>query len=248
MIVREVARAPKLAKAEVAIATYHDRPAMVAALHDIETVFFVSAFESEDRLKHHLAAIRAFVDAGVQRVVYTSFLNASPTATFTFARHHAATEDYLAEAGLRFAALRNSLYMDLLPSLVSEGAIRGPAGEGRFAPVARDDIAEVAAALLNDDAAPDGPYDVTGPALMTMQDVAEQLSEASGQPVVFENETEEEAYAARTGVAPDYEVAGWVSSYLAIARGELETVSDTVERLTGRPATSFKEFLAQRKS
>jgi NAD(P)H dehydrogenase (quinone) len=36
-----------------------------------------------------------------------------------------------------------------------------------------------------------------------------------------------------------------VSTYTAIARGEVEQVSDAVERLTGRPATSLHELLTR---
>jgi hypothetical protein len=39
-------------------------------------------------------------------------------------------------------------------------------------------------------------------------------------------------------------VTGWVTSYQAIARGEVARVSDTVERVTGRKPQSFAEFLA----
>ena len=244
LIVRDASRAPKLARADVATATYLDRPAMLSALRGIETVFFVSGFEAEDRLKHHHAAVDAFVEAGVSRVVYTSFLGAAPNATFTLARHHAHTEDYLEAAGLRFAALRNSLYMDYMPHLATEGVIRGPAGNGKFAPVSRDDIADVAVALLLDDHHPTARYDVTGPALLTMADVAAHLSEASGQPVQFVNETLEEAYASRAHYgAPQFEVEGWVTSYQAIGLGELAVVSDAVERIAGHPPVSLREFL-----
>ncbi|MDT0551254.1 hypothetical protein RND15_52760, partial [Streptomyces sp. DSM 41529] len=58
-------------------------------------------------------------------------------------------------------------------------------------------------------------------------------------------ETVEEAYASRAGYgAPEWEVAGWVTSYEAIAAGELATVSDAVPTLTGHPAMSFAEYLA----
>jgi NAD(P)H dehydrogenase (quinone) len=77
-----------------------------------------------------------------------------------------------------------------------------------------------------------------------MARVADALSEASGRPVAYEAETIEEAYASRaTYGAPDWEVAGWVSSYAAIAAGELEVVSDTVERIVGHPPTDLRDWL-----
>ena len=118
LIVRDSSRAPRLARSEVAVASYLDTPAMVSALQGISTVFFVSAFETANRVLHHRAAADAFVKAGVGRVVYTSFLGAAPDAEFTFARDHFHTEKYLESAGLRFSALRSSLYQDILPDMV----------------------------------------------------------------------------------------------------------------------------------
>lgn len=57
-------------------------------------------------------------------------------------------------------------------------------------------------------------------------------------------ETLEEARASRApSGAPDWEIEGWVTSYAAIAAGELERLSGDVERLTGRRPISLAEFL-----
>jgi NAD(P)H dehydrogenase (quinone) len=78
----------------------------------------------------------------------------------------------------------------------------------------------------------------------TLDDAAASLSRVSGREVVFMNESIEEAYASREHYgAPAFEVDGWVSTYVAIARGEQSGVSDDVETLTGHPAQSFDEFL-----
>lgn len=88
-------------------------------------------------------------------------------------------------------------------------------------------------------------YDNTGPDSFSLEEAAEELSRASGRPVRYKNETLEEAWASRrpTG-APDWEIEGWITSYVAIAKGELDVVSDTVLRLTGHPSQSLPEYLA----
>lgn len=248
LIVRDSSRAPRLDSSEVAAASYEDPSAMVSALRGISTVLFVSAFETLDRVLHHRAAVDAFVTAGVRRVVYTSFLGASPNAEFTFARDHYHTEQYLEAAGLRFSALRSSLYQDMLPDMVSDGVIRGPAGTGRFAPVSRADIADVAVALLREEEQPTARIDVTGPELLTMAEVAHLLGEAAGSPVEFVDETLAEAYASRAHYdAPAHEIEGWVTSYSAIAAGELDVISGEVERIAGHPPTSLRAYLEARR-
>ena len=244
LLVRDAGRAPRLQHADIAVATYLNHEALVAALQDIDTLFFVSGFEAADRLDQHKAAIDAFVEAGVKRVVYTSFINCAADSTFTFARDHFHTEQYMQRLGLPFAALRNNFYADMVPELVTDGVIRGPAGEGRFAPVARTDVAAVAVAMLTDPAAPTGLFDVTGPELITMQQAAALLAETSGQKVEYQDETLEQAYASRVSFdAVPFEIEGWVTSYSGIAAGEFDVLSDTVQRFTGQPPMTLAAFL-----
>ncbi len=55
-----------------------------------------------------------------------------------------------------------------------------------------------------------------------------------------------EAYESRAGYnAPDWQLDAWVSTYTAIASGELAGVTDDVERLTGHPATTLAEVLSR---
>jgi NAD(P)H dehydrogenase (quinone) len=75
--------------------------------------------------------------------------------------------------------------------------------------------------------------------------VAALLSAYRGEAIRFHDETVPEAYASREHWgAPDWQVDAWVSTYLAIASGDLAAVSTDVERVTGRPATSLAELLA----
>lgn len=251
LVVRSADRAPELpgTGAEVALSPgYADVAAMRAAFAGARTVFLVSGRESAGRVDEHRAAVDAAVDAGVERVVYLSFQGAAPDATFTFARDHWATEEHLRASGLRFTFLRDCLYHDAIAHFVgADGVLRGPAGDGRVAAVSHDDVADVATAVLFDaraDAHDGRAYDVTGPVAYTLTEAAQVLSAATGRTITYEPETLDEAYASRAVYAAEpWEVEGWVTSYAAVATGELAAVSPTVERLTGRPAQSLREWL-----
>src|SRR6266550_7863071 len=91
LLVRNLARAPQLPGAEVIQASYEDGPSMRAALSGVQTLFLVSGY-GPTRLEQHYSAIDAAIAAGVERIVYTSFLSAAPHGSFTHAREH-----YLAE-------------------------------------------------------------------------------------------------------------------------------------------------------
>ncbi|MBB3675038.1 SDR family oxidoreductase [Modestobacter versicolor] len=246
LLVRDPARAPQLPGSTVAVAPYDDAAAVRTALDGLSTVLMVSAAEHPDRVGQHRTFIDAAADAGVEHLVYVSFLGAAPDATFTLARDHWATEQHVRARGLRATFLRDSLYADFFPYLTGEdGVIRGPAGEGRVAAVAQDDIADAAAAVLLDPAAHAGAtYDLTGPEALTLGEVAETITAVTGRPVRYVPETVEEAYASRASYgAPDWQVDAWVSTYTAIAAGELATVSGAVEALTGHPARGLAEVL-----
>jgi hypothetical protein len=81
---------------------------------------------------------------------------------------------------------------------------------------------------------------------MTFTEIAAELTRGTGREVRYHAETVDEARASRQQYgAPDWEVAGWISSYTSVAAGEMERVSDDVRLLTGHPAQSLSEYLAQ---
>jgi NAD(P)H dehydrogenase (quinone) len=247
LLVRDASRAPSIG-AEVAVATYSDFDAVRQALTGADVVFMVSGAEAPDRVAQHRNFVDAAVAAGAGHLVYTSFVGAAPDAVFTLGRDHWATEEHIRASGLPFTFLRDNLYADFLPMMAGEdGVIRGPAGDGRAALVATDDVAEAAAAVLRSYASHAGKaYDLTGPEAVTLTEAAAIVSEVTGRPTRFHNETLEEAYASRTVYdAPDWQVEAWVSTYTSIASGELSTVSDDVPLLTGHPATSLRELLSR---
>lgn len=247
LIVRDPARVPPLSgPVEVAQASYGDAAAMRAALDGIDTWLFVSASESADRVAQHLCAVDAAVAAGVRRVVYTSFLGAAPEATFTLARDHWRTEERIRQSGMRHTFLRDSLYLDVFAMFVGPGGVaRGPAGDGRVGAVARADVADAAVRVLLDDSHDGRTFDLTGPQALTLHEIAAELTRASGRPITYLPETLAEAYASREPYgAPDWEVEGWVTSYTAVAAGELDVVTDHVQALTGHAPTTLAEYLA----
>ena len=249
LLVRDPSRAPELPGASAVRAPYGDAAAVRAALEGTSTVLMVSASESADRVDQHRAFVDAAVAAGVEQLVYVSFYGAAPDATFTLARDHWATEEHVRARGLPATFLRDDIYADFAPALVgADGVIRGPAADGRVAMVAQDDIADAAVAVLRDPAPHAGrTYDLTGPEELTLTDVAAVLSAVTGRAVTYVPETLEEAFASRAAYgAPDWQVEAWVSTYTAIAAGELAGVSPAVPDLTGHPARTLEQVLRAR--
>ena len=239
LLVRNPSRAPRL-EGQLAVADYSDAAASREALAGVNVLFMVSAGESPERVQQHEVFVDAAAAAGVKHIVYTSFLGAKPDATFTLARDHWYTEQHIRESGIAWTFLRDSFYLDFFPEVVDEnGVIRGPAGNGR------EDVARSATAVLRNPAPHAGcAYDMTGPQALSLNDIARIIGEVWGKQVTYQDESLEEAYASRAHYgAPGWEVDAWVSTYTAIASGELDVISDSVQSLTGRPPLSLAELL-----
>ena len=244
LLVRDPARAPQLPGAEIIQASYEDGPSMGVALSGIQVLFLVSGYGLA-RLEQHYSAIDAAVAAGVERIVYTSFLSAAPLATFTHAREHYFTEQRIRESGCRYTFLRPTFYLDRAPRWFSnEGIVQGPAGNGTITWVSRDDLADVAVAILTTGGHIGASYEITGAQALTLTEVAEEFSHATGIPTSYQPETIEEAKASRAKFNPtDWELEAWVSTYVAIATGEMSVVSHTVEALTGHAPQTLADYL-----
>ena len=166
------------------------------------------------------------------RIVYLSFLNAAPDATFTLARDHWATEQHIRAAGVPFTFARMSLYLDFIPRMAgSDGVIAGPAGEGRVAVVARDDVADVVAALLASDGHDGRAYDVTGPrGADPRRDRGDARGGVRQADQLPGRDARRGAGLARGLRRPDWQLEAWITTYTAIAAGDVAAVSDTVAR------------------
>ncbi|SFD16011.1 SDR family oxidoreductase [Streptomyces aidingensis] len=246
LVVRDPHRAPRLPGASVARAAYGDRDDVVRALSGIERVLMISISETADRVDQHRAFVDAAVAAGVGHLVYISFYGAAENATFTLARDHWATEQYIRDSGLAFTFLRDNIYADFVPAFVGEdGVIRGPAGDGRVALVAQEDIAEAAVSVLTH--APEhagAVYELTGPQALTFHEIAAILTTITGRNVTYHAEGLEEAYASRAHYGAErWQLNAWVSTYTAVAAGELAGVTDAIPRLTGHPATPLADVI-----
>lgn len=247
LLVRDPARAPDL-EAAVRVCDYADAGASRSALDGVDTLFMVSAAEAADRRDQHRTFIRAAAEAGVRHVVYTSFVGAHPAATFTLGRDHFDAERALEESGMVTTLLRDNFYLDVLPLFAdAQGVIRGPAGSGRVAAVARADVADVAAEVLLSPSDHAGEvYRLTGAEALSMEEVAGRSSRVLGRELTFADQTTEEAYASRRAEHPDapgFLLDAWVSTYTAIADGSCAEVTGDVRRVVGRDPRALEAAL-----
>ncbi len=211
LVVRDASRAPQLDDAEVAQAPYEDPAAFAAALDGAGVLMLISAIRDTPTAW-----------PSIRRRSTRPWRRGFPHRLHLVPRSGARVHVHLRPGPLAHRTAhrgdRSRFHLpprQPLPRLHGGHGRRrrrdpGSGGRRALRPVARDDVAAVAAAVLQDPSAHEGAtYDLTGPELLTMADVASVLSEVRDSPVTFQNETLDEAYASRARYdAPDWAVAG----------------------------------------
>ena len=154
----------------------------------------------------------------------------------------------LKKMALNYTFLRDNFYVDFFVDMCREyGEIKGPAGNGKVSAVVRSDVSEVAAKILeNPEKWENQTLNMTGPEDLTMEEITKLASKYLGKEIKYIDETVDEAYESRKiWKAEQWEYDSWVSTYTAIAEGEQAGISNDIEKVLGRKATSLMEYLKQ---
>ncbi|WP_432118891.1 NmrA family NAD(P)-binding protein [Streptomyces sp. bgisy032] len=125
-------------------------------------------------------------------------------------------------------------------SIREHGTILTATGEGRVAFVDADDIAAVAAHALTAEGDAGGDLVLTGPEALSYDEAAAIISEVTGRPVTHRRVTHEQLRDRLAGILPPEFAAVLAGLDRSIAEGAEDRVTDTVERLTGRPPRSLR--------
>jgi len=247
LLVRDPARAPGLPGAEAVAADYADPASLEAALRPGDRVFMVSIHDSpERRLPLHRAFAEAAARAGVAHVVYLSFCNAALDAIFLHGRVHGATEGFLAEFGVPFTAIRNTMYADGMAGWFDEdGVAREPGGDARMSFSWRPELARVIAQVLTEDGHEGRAYDIVTPSSVSLGELAEIASRATGREYRYEPASDEEWVERWTAAGRDaWELEVGLSVYAALRAGELDVVTDDYEKVTGEKPATIEQLAA----
>ena len=229
-----------------------DQPASLTdAFSGVDVLLLISTDAVGRRRPQHEAAITAAADAGVGRIVYTSMPNPDadyPARARPLSDDHAATELALRKAGPAWTVLRNGLYFEAIGNgwaqAVATGTLVTNNGDGRHAPITRDDCAAAAAAALLGDNHDGIAYDIAGAQLLDDHAIAAALASRHGRSVdvVSIADADYEDGLVSAGLPAD--MASLLTGFgESIRAGLLETPLGDFAALTGRSPVSIDEFL-----
>ncbi len=251
LVTRDPAGLGELAERGVSIrhGDFDQQDSLRGAFAGVERVLVISTDNLGRRVPQHLGAIEAAKTAGVRHVVYTSILNPSEANPAVPVAENRGTEEALVASGLEWTMLRNGPYAEnaagALEQAIASGRFVHNYGAGACAFVCRDDCAAVAAAVLTSEGHQGQAYDVTGPELLSGDDLATLASAAGGvevQALAVDDETFVAGLVEHAGL-PEPVAQIFASFGRAIREGHFSARTNVVEDLTGHPARPLRSLL-----
>ena len=188
-------------------------------------------------------AIQAFVDSardvGAQRLVLLSGRGEEEAQS---------CERIVQASGLQWTIVRASWFNQnfsegAFAEMVRAGVITLPAGEQREPFVDADDIADVVVAALTKYGHDQQVYELTGPRLMTLADVAADLSQATGREIRYQD-VPHQAFVGEIAARGAPQPVVWMLDYLfsTVLDGRNAHLGDGVRRALGREPRDFSDF------
>jgi NAD(P)H dehydrogenase (quinone) len=170
-------------------------------------------------------------------------------------RLHLLAEQVLNWSGLPVVHVRPTAFLDnfffvnlAAESIRKDGTIRLPFGAGRTSPVAVADVAEVIAVILANPAGHIGKiYELTGPKSQDLNGMAAEYSSALGRPVTYVDIPLEEwrDQQLRKLNLPEHVFGHLLTMAQLHAANRYDRMTHDVENVTGHPAMSVRDFVAQ---
>ena len=235
----ERARATLGTQVDLARGDFAEPAALEEALGGVERMFLLSG-NSELETDAVGAAVRAGLGSVVKQSALAVGLDPPP--------FHRRIEEALERSGLGFTHLRPTAFMQTLagylPALIdAEGVFRLPAGAGRVAWVDTRDISAVAFHALTEDGHEGKAYPITGPEPLSMAELAEKLSVATGRRIRYEDVPPDTAHELMVEKGLPAPFADFLVAFYGLVRdGATDFVTQTVPEVTGAPGRTFAAF------
>jgi uncharacterized protein YbjT (DUF2867 family) len=251
-LVRNAAKAAEIAalpNVEIAIADMAKPETLPAALAGVDRAMLNSSADPA-MVEVQSNFIAAAAKAGVRHVVKLSGIMPELDSPFRFARMHGEIEKRLEASGMAFTHLRAGEFMPSyfrqVPMILAKGALFLPMENQRIASIDIGDLAEIAALVLTNPGHEGKIYPLTGPEALTMTEVAERLSAATGKTIKYINVPPEDVRKAQLAAGvPPYIADALAELFAERRKGKESQVWPIAQTLLGRRPTSFAEFAAR---
>lgn len=259
VLVRDPARLGSTDGLDVRVGDLRDPAALQAALTGVRAVFHISPHD-EDEVALSTDVVRACEAAGV-RIVYAGVVVDAPNALLSWVlrryyghvlpryRGKMAIARMVQTSRTRPVVLAVSNFMqndEVLLDVIRAGRFVHPCHPKGLNRVDLRDLGEIAARALAEPDFPSGTYPVVGPRSLTGPECAAGWEQALGTPVRYAGDDDEALEEALRSHLHGQRLEDWLATLRLLRRFAVPTHARdlaTTERLLGRPATSFDEYV-----
>lgn len=239
---------------QVALGDLDEPESLAAAFEGVNDLWLLNSV-SPRQPENSMNALWAAKHAGVERVVRLSAIGASHDAPTRNGRLHALSDAELMSSGLKWTIMRPHFYLQNLlmaaPTIAAQGNLYWDMGSGKLGMIDTRDVGEVAAKLLLSD--PDAHhgkiYTPTGPASVSLEEAASELTQGLGKPVRYVPVPHDAARQSMLDSGMPPWVVGLLGEYSRAYANDWGNFTTThLPDLLGRPARSVREFAADHRS
>jgi uncharacterized protein YbjT (DUF2867 family) len=250
-LTRDPANAREFAEcgAQIAAGRFDDEASLVAAADGVDTLILIVP-PSAECVAHNRNIISAAKKAGVRKIVRVSAIKAAEDGPTENTRLHGECDRLLQESGLAYTILRPNYFMQnifmSLESIKADDVFYAGTGDGRLAMIDVRDVVDCAVAAATSTDFDNQALEIGGPESISFSDVAATISEVVSRQVAYVGISPEDLEGALLQMGFDAWTAGLLREYSTVyGQGWGDLVTDGVQRLTGKPARSFRQFAAE---
>lgn len=242
----EGAAAVRAAGAEAVVGELTDPDSLDAAFDGVAAAFILTR-GMENQVEMAGNAVEAAKRAGVGRIVRSSGFLPEPVLETILGRQHHEIEQLVKASGVPYTIIRPTFFMQNImgaaQAIASDGVLYWAFGDGRAGMIDIRDIVDVAAEVLTSDGHEGATYTLTGPASISMHDVAEAFTKVLGKKIQYIDVPVEAAVQGMVGMGmPQFMADSFGELFHNFADNGADRATDTVEKVTGHEARSIDDF------
>ena len=231
---------------ELSVGDYEDPSAIATAVEGVDALF-LSSTDWPGKVEFETSVIDAAKAAGVRKIVKTSTVGAEPGAALPPFDWHGQIEKHLQASAIPAVVLHSYFYMTNLLAAAEPvrqmGKLFAPAAGAKIAMIDPRDTGVVGAAALTTDAYDGQTLELSGSEAITYDQVAHDLSGATGKTIEFVDIPDEAAREAYVGAGlPEWLVTHLSALFPLLRNGLIAQPTDTVHSVTGRDPRPFAEW------
>ena len=233
---------------ELVVGDVGDEATLAKALDGIDGVMLTLP-NGPNQLDLELSVVKQAEAAGVKQLAYMSSTESNADNPRRIPQVHVKVVEAIQASKLGWTILRPNFFMQNIfgfaASVKAKDFFTFPAGDGTATMCDARDIGEVAAVVLTNDGHLGKTYDLTGPDILSMHDVAKLLSDALGRSITYEPQSLEDFSAFLSQfLKSEWHNDGVVELMQEMSEeGGLKFKTETIAELLGRPPVSLAQFI-----